>query len=332
MAAKTVYAVIGSNCFTGSHIVDLLLEDPANFVLGLSRSPEKSDLFLPYKKKKPDNFKFFQLNLVKETEKLMMLLDEHKPAYVINVAALSEVGLSNFQPVEYFHINTHAVVALCNQLRSRAYLKRYVHISSAEIYGSCPSALLEDAPYHPSTPYAVSKAAADMYLVSLFKNFKFPMNLIRSTNVYGRHQQLYKIIPRAFIYLKQGKKIELHGGGMAVKTWVHIHDVAEGIKKTIEKGKPGEIYHFSDVHSWSIHDLVKKICEMTGRDFESCVIKVGERLGQDARYLLDYTKARRELAWEPQVSFEEGLKEVRDWVEENWERITPEPLTYIHQI
>lgn len=276
-------------------------------------------------------FKFFQMDLVRDADKIISLLDEHQPFCVINVAALSEVGLSNFQPVEYFQINTLAVVNLCNQLRTRKYLERYIHISSAEIYGSCPESLLEDAPLHPSTPYAVSKAAGDMYLLTLFKNFNFPMNLIRSTNVYGRHQQLYKIIPRTFIYLKQGKKIELHGGGHAVKTWVHIRDVVDGIKRTLELGKPGEIYHFSDAHSVSTCDLVEKICKMAGYDFEASTVMVGERLGQDSRYLLDYSKAQRDLKWAPKVSFKEGLKEVQIWIDAEWNEIVQEPLTYVHK-
>ena len=324
------YAVIGSNCFTGSHIVDALLEDPSNFVLGFSRSPESNPIYLPYKKKGQQNFKFFQVN-IRETEKLMFLLDEHQPFCVINVAALSEVGLSNHSPVEYFQTNTLGVVQLCNQLRTRKYLERYIHISSAEIYGSCPEALLEDAPLYPSTPYAVSKAAADMYLLTLFKNFNFPVNLIRSTNVYGRHQQLFKIIPRTFIYLKQGKKIELHGGGKAVKTWLHIRDVVDGILKTLHLGKPGDIFHFADVHSIAIDDLVRMICKITGHDYATATQVVGERLGQDARYLLDYGKAGRELGWKPQVSIEQGLKETQIWIDENWSEVIHEPLTYVHK-
>ena len=327
-----VYAVIGSNCFTGSHIVDGLLENPSNFVIGLSRSPEKSDLFLPYKKRNSKNFKFFQVDLFRQTDQLMTLLDEFQPSCVINVAALSEVGLSNFQPVEYFQTNALGVVRLCNQLRSRKYLKRYIHISSAEVYGSCAAPLLESAPLQPSTPYAVSKAAADMYLMSLHKNFNFPAVLIRSTNVYGRHQQLYKIIPRTIIYLKKGQKLELHGGGKAIKTWVHIRDVVNGILLSAKMGKPGEIYHFSDQNSYSIFELVRKICQLMNKDFASSTTSVGERLGQDAQYLSDYSKAKRELNWAPKISFEQGLKETVAWLEENWDQTVNESLVYVHQV
>lgn len=329
---ENTFVVIGSNCFTGSHIVDRLLEDPSNHVVGVSRSPEYKSTFLPYRKKADSQFSFHQINLVTESERLMSLLDKIEPSYVINVAALSEVGLSNYQPVEYFQTNTVGVVSFCNQLRDRDYLKRYIHISSAEVYGSCSSPLLEAAPLSPSTPYAVSKAAADLCLLTFFKNFRFPVNLIRSTNVYGACQQLYKIIPRSIIYLRTGKKIELHGGGRAAKTWIHVRDLAEGIWQVIQRGGPGEIYHFSDRHFYTVAQLVEKICNLLEIDFRENTISTQERLGQDSQYLLNYSKAQRELGWLPRIPFEEGLKEVIAWIEEDWEEIVNEPHLYVHKV
>ncbi len=328
---QTRYAVIGSNCFTGSHIVDELLEDRTNFVIGFSRSPEKNPFFLPYKRHNSQNFRFIQNDLVRQSDQLITLLDEVQPAYIINVAALSEVALSNFQPVEYFETNTLGMVKLCNHLRTRKYLKRFVHISTAEVYGSCDHPLPETAPLNPSSPYAASKAAADLYFSTLYKNFEFPVITTRFTNVYGRHQQLHKIIPRTIIHLKTGKKIELHGGGKAVKTWIHIRDVANAVVTCAQLGKPGEIYHFSDENSISVADLVRKICRLMGKDFESSTVAVPERLGQDAQYLLDYKKVERELSWFPQVDFEQGLKETISWLEENWNEVEKEPLVYVHQ-
>lgn len=327
---KTTYAVIGSNCFTGCHIVDALLDDPDNKVIGISRSAEYKDFFLPYKKRSNSDFSFHQINTVKEFERLMALLDETKPEVVINVAALSEVGLSNYSPVEYFDINTTAVVKLCNELRERDYLKFYVHISSAEIFGSCEEKVTETTLFNPSTPYAVSKAAADMYLAAISQNFGFPGIIIRSTNVYGRHQQLFKIIPRTGIYLKLGKTIELHGGGKSIKSFIHVRDVARGVLLAVKKGKPGT-YHFTVESDRSIYDIVRLVCELMGYDFETSTEIVGERLGQDSRYLLDCSKAEKELGWRPEISFEEGVKEVIEWIDENWNAIKEEPLVYVHK-
>ena len=324
------YAVIGSNCFTGSHIIDTLLEDPSNSVIGFSRSPEKNAFYLPYKRHNSKNFRFIQVDLVRQSEQLVALLDEFQPEYVIFVAALSEVETSNYHPLEYFNTNATGVIRLCQQLRSKSYLKKYIHISSAEVYGNCEKPLLEDAPLRPSTPYAVSKAAADLFLLTLHKNFGFPAVIMRFTNVYGRHQQLYKIIPRTIINLKKGVKTKLHGGGKAVKTWVHIRDIANAVEVTAKLGKIGGIYHFSDEHTYSVADLVQRICELMGKDFEANIERVDERLGQDAQYLLDYAKAETELSWFPQVDFDPGLKETIRWIEDGWKEVENDSLVYVH--
>ena len=268
---------------------------------------------------------------MREPGRLMRLVDEIAPGYVINVAALSEVNLSNFQPVEYFQTNCLGVVTFCSQLRTREYLRRYVHISSAEVYGTCPQSIAESAPLNPSTPYAVSKAAADMYLLTLRKNFGFPVNLVRSTNVYGRHQQLYKIIPRTAIYLRQGRKLELQGGGKAVKSFVHIRDVVRGIVAVLAASDPAPIYHFSAPDDHTVAEIVERVCQLMGHDFADAVVVAGDRVGQDARYWLDDSRARQELGWRPEVPLDEGLREVIAWVEANWTAITREPLEYVHK-
>lgn len=329
--SEAPYVVIGSNCFTGSHFVDALLDDPQRIVVGISRSPEKDALYLPYKSRSSRHVEFYQIDMVRQPETLQSLLDELQPAYVINVAALSEVALSTTSPVEYFETNTLAVVKLCNVLRTRPYLKRYVHISSAEIYGSCERPVEESASLRPSTPYAASKAAADFYLATLVKQFKFPATVVRSTNVYGKHQQLFKIIPRTAIAIRQGHVIELHGGGRAKKSFIHIRDVVRGALAAMWQGTPGAVYHFSVSSEDTVGEVVRRIAALRGRRVEEVAVPVAERPGQDARYWLDCAKARRELGWEPQVPFDEGLREVVEWVDRSWEAIVQEPLVYVHK-
>ncbi len=191
--------------------------------------------------------------------------------------------------------------------------------------------LTEEAPFHPSTPYAVSKAAADMYLNVLLRNVEFPVTVIRSTNVYGRHQQLFKIIPRTIIYLKQGRTIELHGGGRSAKCFVHVRDVAWGLRLALERGGPGT-YPFPGASDQTVADVVRHVCDRMGRSFEQSTRIVDERLGQDSKYLLDATKARAELGWEPRVSFEQGVDETIDWIDAHWNQIERQPLVYQHKV
>lgn len=331
MSEKRKIVVIGSNSFSGSDFVDLLLEDRHNEVIGISRSPEKNDLFLPYKRHQGSGFKFYQMDLNKNMPQIVELLDSFEPEYLVNFAAQSEVAPSWEHPKQWFQTNTVALSELTNTLKDRNYLKRYVHISSPEVYGTCEGTITEFAPLNPSTPYAASKAAGDLFLFTLVKNFDFPLVMIRSTNVYGAHQQLFKIIPRSAIYLKMGKQIQLHGGGTAVKSFIHIRDISQGELAAMEKGRPGEIYHLSPDDGYSVRDVVKRICDLIGKDFGASTVVVGERLGQDAAYVIDSRRAREEFGWSPKISLEEGLKGVISWIGNYWDQIQGEPLDYQHK-
>lgn len=323
--------VLGSNSFSGSDFIDLLLDDPENEVCGISRSPEKSSVFLPYKKRQKPRLTFHQLDLNEHSQKIIELLDQFKPHYIVNFAAQSEVAPSWENPEQWFQTNAVALANIIKSLNKRNYLKKYIHISSPEVYGSCSGNVLETAPLNPSTPYAASKAAADLLLFTYFKNFEFPLVTIRSTNVYGAHQQLFKIIPRSVIYLKSDKKIMLHGGGKAVKSYIHIRDISRGELYAMLHGKPGEIYHLSPEQGVAVCDVVELICKRMNADFDATTTKVEERLGQDAAYLVDSTKSRRELGWQPQISLEQGINDVVSWVDTNWDTIKQLPLDYIHR-
>ncbi len=193
--------VIGSNSFSGSDFVDLLLEKKEYQVVGVSRSAEKTALFLPYKSKVSKQFQFYPIDLNKDLEKLDQIMNAFQPEYIVNFAAQSEVAPSWEHPDQWFMTNAVSLTRLANLLKDKKWLKRYVHISSPEVYGTCEGTVLESAPVNPTTPYAASKAAGDLSLFTFFKNFRFPLVMIRATNVYGAHQQLFKIIPRSIIYL-----------------------------------------------------------------------------------------------------------------------------------
>lgn len=328
---KRRIAVIGSNSFSGSDFIDLLLEEDRNEVVGISRSPEKSALFLPYKRHRGANFEFHQMDLNRHIPDITELLDSFKPDYVVNFAAQSEVGPSWENPEQWFQTNAVAITRLAHALKDRKYLKRYVHISSPEVYGTCTGTVRENTTLNPSTPYAASKAAGDLSLFTYFKNYNFPLVMIRSTNVYGAHQQLFKIIPRAVIYIKMGKVVELHGGGHAVKSYIHIRDISRGELSAMGKGHPGEIYHLSPDKGIAVRDVLKVICDKMGVAFEKATKTVAERLGQDAAYVIDSSKARREFGWRPDITLQEGISDVIKWVEDNWDEIQKAPLEYVHK-
>ena len=323
--------VIGSNSFSGSDFIDLLLENGGYQVIGVSRSLEKGSLFLPYKTKIRENFQFHQIDLNKDLSRFNQIIDTFQPDFIVNFAAQSEVAPSWENPDHWFLTNVVALTNLANCLKDKKYLKKYVHISSPEVYGNCRGTVTEETPDNPTTPYAASKAAGDLSLFTFYKNFGFPLVLVRATNVYGAYQQLFKIIPRSMISIKQGKTIELHGGGVAVKSYIHIRDVSMGELLIMEQGAIGEIYHLSPDQGIAVKDVVYLICHKMGRSFETSTKNVGERLGQDQAYIIDSSKARTELGWSCSIPFNEGIGQTLDWIENNYEEIIKHPLHYIHK-
>jgi len=323
--------VIGSNSFSGSDFIDLLLEGNEYDVIGISRSPEKDPLFLPYRAKNSKNFQFHQIDLNKDLDRLAILLEDFQPDYIVNFAAQSEVAPSWENPHHWFQTNAVALTQFVNLIKEAPYLKRYVHISSPEVYGTCVGNIFETAPLNPSTPYAASKAAGDLSLFTFAKNFSFPLVMVRATNVYGAYQQLFKIIPRSAIYLKMGKSIELHGGGVAIKSYIHIRDISRGELAIMEHGRIGEIYHLSPDQGVAVKDVVHAICKKMKVDFGIATKIVAERLGQDKAYTIDSTKARTELNWKPLITLDEGISQTVDWVEKSFDEIAKQPLVYIHK-
>jgi len=323
--------VIGSNSFSGSDFIDLLLEKKEYNVMGVSRSAEKSSLFLPYKKRNSKLFQFHQIDLNRDLENFNQLLDAFQPEYIVNFAAQSEVAPSWENPHHWFQTNAVSLTQLANLLKDKKFIKRYVHISSPEVYGTCEGSICESAPLNPTTPYAASKAAGDLSLFTFYKNFNFPLVMIRATNVYGAYQQLFKIIPRSMIYIKQGKKIELHGGGHAIKSYIHIRDVSNGELLVMEKGRIGQIYHLSPDQGIAVKKVVKAICDLMNVPFEIATTTTEERLGQDKAYLIDSTKARTELNWKSMIALQEGLQCTLDWILQNYKEIAQQPLCYIHK-
>ena len=324
--------IIASNSFTGSHLVDHCL-DKGYKVIGISRSDEYPKVMLPYLyRSNNSNFSFYKLDVNKDLESILKICDENEPEIIANFAAQGEVRTSWLYPSQWYETNTIAIVKLTDELRKRSYLKKYLTASTPEVYGSTSDNLQENNYYSPSTPYAASKLAGDLHLLTLFKRYDFPVVFTRSANVYGIHQQLYRIIPRTIIYLRMQKKIQLHGNGRSERSFIHIRDVAGASLKVAEKGVNGDVYHISsEGNDISIYSLVNNICEVMDYDFKSSVELIDQNFGQDSKYSISSSKLRTELNWKPSVSIESGIDEMIQWVDDNWSDIKKMPLEYIHK-
>lgn len=327
----TRIAVIGCNSFAGSGFVLRVLESGAQ-VIGFNRSEEGADIFLPYKKSQnKKNYKFYKADINYDLNLISDILNSFQPEVVVDFAAQSMVAESWDHPSHWYKTNIVAKVNLHDYLRKCSFLKRYIRISTPEVYGSHEELLKETWGFNPSTPYAVSQAACDMSLKAFHQQYEFPVIFTRFANFYGEGQQLYRIIPRTIIYALTNKKLLLHGGGTSIRAFIQMSDAAEGIMRVIEHGIPGEVYHFSTEKFYTIREVVEIICKELNRDFNDLVELSLDRPGKDKAYLMDSTKARKELEWVDYVGLNEGVGRTIEWIRENIEEISSLPMDYIHK-
>ena len=327
------FLIIGSNSFSGASFIKHLLKD-GHEVLGVSRSKEPHDLFLPYTELSNSsyNFHFYQIDLNNDLSALVKLVDNYQPQYVVNFSAQGMVAESWLNPKHWYQTNMLAQVELHDHLRQLKCIQKYIHISTPEVYGSTSGWIKENFNFAPSTPYAVSRAACDLHLMSFYRAYDFPVIFTRSANVYGPGQQLYRIIPQTMMCARMEQKLQLHGGGSSIRSFIHIDDVAVATMRVAFNGETGSSYHLSTENTISIRELVQKICDLTDTSFKDLVEETDDRIGKDQSYLLDSSRARNDLKWQDSIALDEGLIETLAWVDENFNTLKTFSLKYKHKV
>lgn len=337
---KPKILVIGSNSFSGSHFVAEALGS-GHCVWGVSRSPEPKPIFLPYRWTQSnggsclatsENFNFQAIDLNRDLNTLLEIIERVQPEIVVNFAAQGMVAESWVNPTHWYNTNVMSQVALHEALRDKTFLRKYVHVTTPEVYGSTDGGWIkENNHFVPSTPYAVSRAACDMHLRSFHQAYEFPVVFTRAANVYGPGQQLYRVIPRTMLSARTGEQMKLHGGGISVRAFIHIKDVVRATLQLATEGEPGTTWHLSSRESCSIKKLVMQICRITGSNFEKIVKESEERLGKDENYLLDSSAMRQIHGWSDRIDLEEGLRETLSWVDANLATLKTLPWSYQHK-
>ena len=323
--------VIGSNSFSGSSFCSYLLDQGID-VFGVSRSQPPQDVMLPYKwGNKKGKFAFTQIDLNQDLNDLESLMRQHQFSTVYNFAAQSMVGESWDKPDDWMQTNVVSMARLAQRLRHMDFIDKYVHVTTPEVYGSTDGWIKEDTPFNPSTPYAVSRAAGDMLLKIYQESFDIPVVSTRAANVYGPGQQLYRIIPRTIYFLLTGKKLQLHGGGVSTRSFIHMDDVSSATLKIAQSGKVGTTYHISTDRIISIKELVKFICLQINKPFEDNVEYANERIGKDTAYWLDCSKLKNELQWGDLITLEVGISQTIDWVKKNLHQLINQSTHYEHR-
>ena len=235
---------------------------------------------------------------------------------VVHFAAETHVDRSLQSAGEFIHTDVIGTFVLLEAARRAPSLRRFVQISTDEVYGSVPEgASVETDELKPRNPYSASKAAADRLAYSYWASYQVPVVITRASNNYGPNQFPEKVIPLFITNLIDGAKVPLYGDGLNVRDWLHVDDHCRGIDCVIEHGIDGEVYNIGGGNEVRNVDLTRRLLALTGRGDEM-IRPVADRPGHDRRYALDTSKLKG-LGWAPQVAFEDGLAETVRWYQQN---------------
>lgn len=259
------------------------------------------------------------------------LLQSHKPHAIVHLAAESHVDRSIDTPAEFVTTNVQGTTTLLEAARhhwSRLSLVeklrfRYLQVSTDEVYGSTGSSgrFTEATPLLPNSPYAASKAAADMFVRAYHRTYGFPAMITRCSNNYGPHQHPEKLIPLTILNAFQRRPIPVYGDGTNVRDWIFVEDHCYALQAVLDKGTLGETYNIGGGNELSNNDVVSRICKIidllqpdgqTGSRTE-LIAHVQDRPGHDKRYAVDAERVRSQLGWLPKTDFDSGLEQTIQW-------------------
>ena len=236
---------------------------------------------------------------------------------VINFAAESHVDRSINGASDFVETNIVGVQVLLDAIKGSGRKIRFLQVSTDEVYGSIESgSWTEDWPLQPNSPYSASKASGELLARSYNKTHGMDVVITRCSNNYGTHHFPEKLIPLFITNLIEGKKVPVYGTGMNVRDWLHVDDHCRGIYQVLMKGQSGEVYNIGGGRELTNNEITSLILEALGADGSS-IEYVEDRKGHDLRYSVDWTKINRELGYEPQVKFEDGLRETIQWYRDN---------------
>jgi dTDP-glucose 4,6-dehydratase len=323
------YLILGGGGSFGIHTARYLLKNATpKKVIGVGRNPLRSEPF-SLRIQNEENFAYFTRHITYEFDLLLELLDKEKPDIIVNFAAQGEGAVSWQNSWRFFETNAMALSKLCEELMKRDWLERFIQIGTSEMYGSVDHPVREDAPIKPSSPYAASKVAFDLYLISVFKNLNFPMNIIRPSNAYCPGQLLHRVIPRTIWCGLTGNKLPLQGGGKAEKSFIHARDLANAVLLVSQKAPLGEIYNVGPKNPTAIREVVERTAHALGIPFNDICEVTPDRIGQDSRYWLDSSKIETSLGWRQLIDWESGLREMVNWGYTFSDEIKNYPTDYV---
>ena len=231
---------------------------------------------------------------------------------IVNFAAESHVDRSIDSSREFIQTNVLGAHTLLESAR-KSNVGIFLQVSTDEVYGSITEGSWdEDFPLQPNSPYAASKASADLISQAYHRTYGMDVRITRCSNNYGPYQYPEKVIPLFITNLIQDKKVPLYGQGLNVRDWLHVTDHCRGIHLVLTKGKPGDIFNIGGGRELSNLELTRVILREMGAR-EERIEEVTDRLGHDFRYSLNIEKITKQLGYKPEISFEEGISQTIEW-------------------
>jgi len=244
---------------------------------------------------------------------------------IVHFAAESHVDRSILDSKSFIQTNVLGTHALLEAAKNNGN-KRFHHVSTDEVFGSLEAGeagFNELTPYDPRSPYSASKASSDHLVRAYFHTYGLPVTISNCSNNYGPYHFPEKLIPLFITNLMEGKKIPLYGDGTHVRDWLHVEDHCRAIDAIIHQGKIGETYCVGGDSEKTNKEITYAILALMGKG-EEMIEFVKDRPGHDKRYAIDFSKIKKELGWEPSVSFTEGLQKTVEWYKNNetwWKNI-----------
>jgi len=256
-------------------------------------------------------FKFYKIDICNKNG-VGSIFAKEKPDIVVHFAAESHVDRSIDDATPFIYTNIKGTQILLDASRNYK-VSKFIHISTDEVYGEILNGKFsENSLIKPNSPYAASKAAADLLVQSYIRTYKFPAIIVRPSNNYGPWQYPEKLIPLAILRIFEQGKVPVYGKGQNVREWLYVDDCARGIMMIMRKGKIGETYNLGSACESKNIDTVKLLLKTLGVSQDRFEF-VKDRLGHDIRYSLNSGKVTRELGWEPSIELAQGLKLTVDW-------------------
>jgi dTDP-glucose 4,6-dehydratase len=236
---------------------------------------------------------------------------------VVHFAAESHVDRSIYEPGAAVRTNVIGTFTLLEAAR-KLRIPRFIHISTDEVYGDVAAGKFADEAWalQPSSPYAASKAGADLLVRSYVRTYQFPAIVTRTSNNYGPYQFPEKLVPLLTSNALEEKALPIYGDGKQERTWLHVEDHCRGLAAVLARGKLGEIYNISGADVTDNVSMARTILRICGKP-ESLIGHVEDRPGHDRRYATTSRKIETELGWKPEISLDEGLRQTIDWYRNN---------------